>query len=44
MHTLSKEAFKEFVDNLIADTSLDVVGVRSKGEKFVFGPLESANQ
>lgn len=44
MHTLSKGAFNEFVDNLIADNSLDVVGVKSKGEKFAFGPLESANQ
>ncbi len=44
MHTLSKEAFEEFIDNLIADNSLNVVGVKSKGEKFAFGPLESANQ
>jgi NAD(P)H-flavin reductase len=44
MHTLSKEAFGKFVDTLIADNSLDVVGVKSKGEKFAFGPLESANQ
>jgi len=44
MHILSKEAFAEFINNLIADNSLNVVGVKSKGEKFAFGPLESANQ
>jgi NAD(P)H-flavin reductase/NAD-dependent dihydropyrimidine dehydrogenase PreA subunit len=44
MHILSKEAFAEFINKLIADNSLNVVGVKSKGEKFAFGPLESANQ
>ena len=44
MHILSKEDFSEFINSLIADNSLNVVGVKSKGEKFAFGPLESANQ
>jgi NAD(P)H-flavin reductase len=44
MHTLSKKDFGKFIDNLIADDSLNVVGVKSKDEKFAFGPLESANQ
>ncbi len=44
MHVLSKEDFSEFINSLIADNSLNVVGVKSKGEKFAFGPLESANQ
>ena len=38
MHTLSKEDFGKFIDSLIADNSLNVVGVKSKDEKFAFGP------
>ncbi len=44
MHILSKEDFLEFINSLIADNSLNVVGVKSKGTKFAFGPLESADQ
>jgi ferredoxin len=40
---LSKEAFNGLVDALIAGEE-KVVGVQSKGERFVFGPLDSAEQ
>ncbi len=44
MRIISKEDFDDFVDALIKDSSLETVGVKSKGDKFVFGPLESANE
>jgi NAD(P)H-flavin reductase/NAD-dependent dihydropyrimidine dehydrogenase PreA subunit len=42
MKIISKEDFADFVNALIADGSWNVVGVKSKGNKFAFGPLESA--
>ncbi len=42
MKILSKQDFSAFVNSLIQDDSIDVEGVKSKGEKFAFGPLESA--
>ena len=44
MKILSKEDFSEFVNSLVNDESLNVKGVKSKGNKFAFGPLESANE
>jgi len=43
MKILSKEDFSAFVNALIEDDSMNVEGVISKGEKFVFGPLDSAD-
>ena len=43
MKILSKEDFANFVDALIKDDSWNVIGVRSKGNKFAFGPLDSAS-
>ncbi len=44
MKIISKQGFSALVDALIQDDSLDVQGVKAKGEKFVFGPLDSANE
>lgn len=44
MKILSKKDFLTFVDTLIQDTSMEVEGVTAKGGKFVFGPLESADE
>ena len=42
MKIVSKADFLGFVSDLISDQTLDVVGVKSKGDKFVFGPLDKA--
>jgi NAD(P)H-flavin reductase/formate hydrogenlyase subunit 6/NADH:ubiquinone oxidoreductase subunit I len=44
MRVISKENFGSFVKSLIDDDSLNVVGVKAKGDKYAFGPLESADQ
>jgi NAD(P)H-flavin reductase/NAD-dependent dihydropyrimidine dehydrogenase PreA subunit len=44
LRIISKENFTDFVNALIKDDSLNVIGVKSKGEKFTFEPLESANE
>ena len=44
MRIISKENFTEFVNAMINDSSLNVIGVKAKGDKFAFGPLESANE
>jgi sulfhydrogenase subunit beta (sulfur reductase) len=44
MKIVSKEDFKSFVNSLIADNSWNVIGVKSKGNKFAFGPLESSSE
>lgn len=44
MKIISKEDFAAFVNTLIADESWNVIGVKSKGNKFAFGPLESASE
>jgi len=44
MKAISKQDFSAFVDALIQDSSMDVQGVVAKGEKFVFGPLDSAGE
>ena len=44
MKILGKNDFKAFVNTLIKDSGMDVEGVKVKGEKFVFGPLESADE
>jgi NAD(P)H-flavin reductase/NAD-dependent dihydropyrimidine dehydrogenase PreA subunit len=44
MKILSKEDFSEFVNSMVNDESLNVIGVKSKGNKFAFGPLDSANE
>ncbi len=42
MKTITKKDFKDFVDNLISEDSREVVGVQSKGSKYVFDKLNSA--
>jgi NAD(P)H-flavin reductase/NAD-dependent dihydropyrimidine dehydrogenase PreA subunit len=44
MKVISKEDFLDFVNALLKDGSLNVIGVKSKGNKFAFGPLESAGE
>src|SRR4030066_1660447 len=44
MKIISKEDFKNFVNALIKDDSWNVIGVKSKGNKFAFGPLESDSE
>jgi len=44
MRIIAKENFTEFINALINDDSLNVIGVKSKGEKFAFGPLDSASE
>ncbi|MCK4432748.1 MAG: Ni/Fe hydrogenase subunit beta, partial [Methanomicrobia archaeon] len=44
MKTVSKKEFLVFIDALIEAESIDVEGVKAKGEKFAFGLLESADE
>ena len=44
MRIISKEDFADFVNSLIQDNSLNVIGVKSKGTKFAFGQLNSASE
>ena len=44
MKIISKEDFQSFIDALIKDDSLNVIGVKSRGNKFAFAPLESAEE
>ena len=44
MKIISKQDFSEFVNSLIKGGSWNVVGVKSKGAKYAFGPLESADE
>ncbi|HUK84440.1 MAG TPA: 4Fe-4S dicluster domain-containing protein [Candidatus Acidoferrum sp.] len=44
MRLISKENFTEFVNAMINDGSLNVIGVKAKGGKFAFGPLETASE
>jgi NAD(P)H-flavin reductase/NAD-dependent dihydropyrimidine dehydrogenase PreA subunit len=44
MKIISKSDFNNFISALLEDKSFDVIGVKSKGSKFVFGPLDYANE
>jgi NAD(P)H-flavin reductase/NAD-dependent dihydropyrimidine dehydrogenase PreA subunit len=44
MKIISKVDFQNFINALINDSSLNVIGVKSRGNKFAFGPLESAEE
>ncbi len=44
MKIISKEDFSDFVNALIRNESWNVFGVKSKGNKFAFGLLESASE
>jgi NAD(P)H-flavin reductase/NAD-dependent dihydropyrimidine dehydrogenase PreA subunit len=44
MRLISKENFAHFVNALIKDTTYDVLGVKAKGDKFAFGPLDDASE
>jgi len=42
MKAMSKERWLEFVDRLIKEDDREVIGVKAKGSKFVFGHLDDA--
>ena len=42
--TISKNDLNNFINKLIADKNYEVVGVKSKGKRFVFDTLENANE
>ncbi|HJW65471.1 MAG TPA: 4Fe-4S dicluster domain-containing protein [Candidatus Bathyarchaeia archaeon] len=44
MKIIPKEDFDNFVNSLIADDSMQVIGVKAKRDKFVFAPLENAGE
>ena len=44
MRLISKENFAHFVNALIEDATYDVLGVKAKGGKFAFGPLDDASE
>ena len=44
MYIIYKEDFKNFVNALIRDDSWNIIGVKSRGNKFAFAPLESAEE
>ena len=44
MKIISKGDFQNFIDALIKDESFNVIGVKSRGNKFAFAPLESAEE
>ncbi|MGE5533654.1 MAG: Ni/Fe hydrogenase subunit beta, partial [Bacillota bacterium] len=44
MKIISKSDFQDFVNNLIKDDSHDVIGVKSRGNKFAFSPLQTAEE
>ena len=44
MKIVSKTDFQAFINNLIKDESWNIIGVKSKGNKFAFGPLETAEE
>ena len=44
MRIIPKENFTDFINALIKDESLNVIGVKAKGNKFAFGPLDSADE
>jgi sulfite reductase subunit B len=44
MRIISKENFADFVNTLIKNESFNVLGVKAKGDKFAFGPLDSASE
>ncbi len=44
MKVMAKNNWLSFVDRLINDDDSEVFGVKAKGQKFVFGELDSANE
>jgi NAD(P)H-flavin reductase/formate hydrogenlyase subunit 6/NADH:ubiquinone oxidoreductase subunit I len=44
MRIIMKEDFGKFVSSLINDNSLNVIGVKAKGNKFAFGQLNSSSE
>jgi len=44
MKIIAKQDLAGFVNSLIKDGAWEVVGVKSKGDKYAFGPLDSADE
>ena len=43
-YEIGKEDFKKFVDTMIEEETKTVVGAKSKGDKFVYDTLDSADE
>ena len=41
---MSKEDWNSFINNLIDNSTYEVIGVKAKGKRFIFAPLESADE
>ena len=44
MQIILKSDFQDFINNLIKDDSYNVIGVKSRGNKFAFSPLQKAEE
>ncbi|MBN1389753.1 MAG: Ni/Fe hydrogenase subunit beta, partial [Candidatus Thermoplasmatota archaeon] len=44
MKAMNRDKWLEFVNRLIGDNEREVIGVISKGSRFVFGPLDDASE
>ena len=44
MKTMDPDGWKAFIDRLIQEPAIDVIGVKEKGSRFVFGPLGRASE
>lgn len=44
MKTMAPDGWNAFVDRLIAEPELEVIGVKEKGSRFVFAPLDNAGE
>jgi len=44
MRSMTREEWKGFVNALIADSDLEVIGTMAKGPRFQYGPLEDAEE
>ena len=43
MKTMAQDAWNAFIDGLIEEPELNVIGVKEKGSRFVFAPLDRAS-
>ena len=44
MNTMDPDGWKAFLDRLIEEPDFDVIGVKEKGSRFVFAPLDRASE
>ncbi|RLF41189.1 MAG: hypothetical protein DRN12_03725 [Thermoplasmata archaeon] len=41
---MNREDWADFINNLINNSTYEVIGVKAKGKRFIFAPLESADE